>query len=450
MPEARSPQAVSADAYEPDNEPAQAKSIAVDGTPQEHTFYPSGDIDWVKFDAVAGKTYVIETFQSGTDEVDTHIGLYDDPSGDEPEPIRENDDKDWFNGDFYSKTRWIADENGVMYVRVAEWYNDIGAYRISVTEMDQPLISFTPVEGADRYKTAIAASKNAFPSGANVAVIATGENFPDALGGSALAGAAGGPILLTPKNSLPADVLTEIKRLQVKDICILGSTSAVSATVENALAATLGSGHVFRIAGTDRYDTANQVAAEAIEILGSDYEGEVFVATGANFPDALGASPLAAVGVTPVVLARPGASTVALPPEVEVAIIVGGENVVSPTIEANLHKQLDTPEGSMVFRIAGNDRYETTALVAEVGYFAGLIWDGVGIATGANFPDALAAGPALATKETVLLLTRPDALPPITALALDCYRDDIEQVHFFGSAAAVSERVRNQVKAVLN
>jgi len=57
--------------------------------------------------------------------------------------------------------------------------------------------TFTSIAGANRYATAVAVSKKAFPAGADAVVIATGENWPDALGGSALAGALGGPILLT-------------------------------------------------------------------------------------------------------------------------------------------------------------------------------------------------------------------------------------------------------------
>lgn len=40
----------------------------------------------------------------------------------------------------------------------------------------------------------------------------------------------------------------------------------------------------------------------------------------------------------------------------------------------------------------GADRYETAARIAEVDVEAGMTWDGVGVATGADFPDALSGG----------------------------------------------------------
>ncbi|MHB8706446.1 MAG: OmpL47-type beta-barrel domain-containing protein, partial [Coriobacteriia bacterium] len=55
----------------------------------------------------------------------------------------------------------------------------------------------TPIAGNNRIDTAILASQEAFPAGATTVVIATGFNWPDALGGAALAGALDGPILLT-------------------------------------------------------------------------------------------------------------------------------------------------------------------------------------------------------------------------------------------------------------
>ncbi len=45
------------DAYEPDNSRGAAKSIDIDGTPQQRNIV-YGDTDWVRFDGVAGKTYL--------------------------------------------------------------------------------------------------------------------------------------------------------------------------------------------------------------------------------------------------------------------------------------------------------------------------------------------------------------------------------------------------------
>jgi len=43
-----------ADSYEPDDTPAQATTIATDGTPQTHTISPASDVDYVKFGVAVG------------------------------------------------------------------------------------------------------------------------------------------------------------------------------------------------------------------------------------------------------------------------------------------------------------------------------------------------------------------------------------------------------------
>ena len=67
---------LSVDAYEPDDTYLQANWIATDGAHQTHTFDPAGDHDWVKFSAVAGTEYTIETSNLSINS-DTILYLYD-------------------------------------------------------------------------------------------------------------------------------------------------------------------------------------------------------------------------------------------------------------------------------------------------------------------------------------------------------------------------------------
>ncbi|MGD9100308.1 MAG: C25 family cysteine peptidase, partial [Anaerolineae bacterium] len=64
------------DVYEDDDTCGAAKTVATDGTVQTHTFHDQGDNDWVKFDALAGKTYVVQVDNVGAG-VDAVISLYD-------------------------------------------------------------------------------------------------------------------------------------------------------------------------------------------------------------------------------------------------------------------------------------------------------------------------------------------------------------------------------------
>jgi hypothetical protein len=93
-----------------------------------------------------------------------------------------------------------------------------------------------------------------------VVYIATGENFPDALGAAATAALGLGPVLLVQQNSVPAPTLTELNRLQPPKIVIVGGTAVISNGVEATLEALGWGPTVTRIAGANRYDTAAQLS----------------------------------------------------------------------------------------------------------------------------------------------------------------------------------------------
>jgi hypothetical protein len=72
-----------------------------------------------------------------------------------------------------------------------------------------------------------------------------------------------------------------------------------------------------------------------------------------------------------------------------------------------------------------------------------------GVATGADFPDALSGGSAIGRFGGALLLTRPDNLPPSTAAALNALRAEPREVLVFGGAGAVSEATYGEIGAAL-
>jgi hypothetical protein len=122
------------------------------------------------------------------------------------------------------------------------------------------------IQGISRFDTAVAASLEAYPAGSEFVIIATGRNWPDALGGTALAGALGAPILLSEPASLPTVTRTEISRLGATYAIILGGTGAVGNEVHHTL---VSMGLVVeRVSGDDRYQTADAVAARTISVLG--------------------------------------------------------------------------------------------------------------------------------------------------------------------------------------
>jgi hypothetical protein len=92
-----------------------------------------------------------------------------------------------------------------------------------------------------------------------VVYVATGENFPDALGAGPAAAIVKGPILLVAQNAIPGETAAELSRLAPDKIIIVGGTAVVSASVESSLAAYAPT--VERIAGANRYDTAAKLSA---------------------------------------------------------------------------------------------------------------------------------------------------------------------------------------------
>jgi len=340
---------------------------------------------------------------------------------------------------------------------------DEGAYvddvRFTAEEPEPPLPPVLEVAGATRYETAVEASVLAYPdglapTGKRTVVIATGGNWPDALGGSALAGALDGPILLTDPAALPACVLTEIRRLDAQKAIILGGTAAVSTAVENALKAELGSaaGIVTRIAGAERYDTANKVALRVKSELGGAYDGHAFVATGGNFPDALAAAPLAAAKKWPLFLSNPAtglsAATRAAMAGTTHVHILGGTAVVSQAIEDSLEAAYGDAN---VNRLAGANRYETACKIADYGVdSAGLGWNRCGIATGINYPDALAGGVLQGKAGSVMLLTPSTYLCTETATKIMDERALISTITIFGGTGAVSQVVRTDLDKALD
>ena len=147
-------------------------------------------------------------------------------------------------------------------------------------------------------------SQVVFTDGADVALLARADQYPDALTGAPFAAALDGPILLTPPDDLAAVVADELVRLGVDRVVLLGGEEALTPAVADAVR-DLGIDSIARVAGDTRFDTAAEVAS-AVTYLTSAMH--VYVAEGADadpmrgWPDALSASALAAAQGAPILL----------------------------------------------------------------------------------------------------------------------------------------------------
>ncbi|MGH9073978.1 MAG: cell wall-binding repeat-containing protein, partial [Acidimicrobiales bacterium] len=279
--------------------------------------------------------------------------------------------------------------------------------------------------------TAVAVSQASFPDGGAGAVVLAQEGaFPDALAGSALAVARDAPILLTSPAGLDAAVRAELTRVLAKGrtVYLLGGDAALSPAVASAVQ---GLGYrVVRYGGVDRFATAVDIA----RAVGAP--SRILVARGDAFPDALSAAAATGVPGAVVVLtngpAMPSETAAYLASHPGVAAFaIGG-----PAARADPHATA----------IVGPDRFSTSTLVA-----ARLFPQPTkaGIASGLDFPDALAAGPALARAGAPLLLSGAATLPASVSSYLAGARAGLAGVLVYGGSAAISDAVVRAVRSAL-
>ncbi|KAB7745688.1 hypothetical protein GA707_07240 [Nostocoides sp. F2B08] len=297
-------------------------------------------------------------------------------------------------------------------------------------------VTVTRLAGETRYETAVAISNYAYELAEFGVVVASGADFPDALAAGAVADNRQGPLLLVPRDgALPEAVEAELDLLNPWSVYIAGGVSAVSGAIEAQLGDYALDG-VHRLAGADRYATSAVLAFSSHRA-----DTTMFLATGLDFPDALGGSAAAGRLDGALMLTRPtdlpesvkDQLTFGQPTKV---VVLGGTQAVEDVVMEQVRLALPNAE---VVRWAGATRYETAARVSRETYPQGAAT--VFLASGVNFPDALAGGPTAARVGAPLLLTEPDCVPRPTLDEIE--RLGAERVVVLGGLLAVSEAAAN-------
>ncbi|MBM7549602.1 cell wall-binding repeat-containing protein [Peptoniphilus gorbachii] len=295
-------------------------------------------------------------------------------------------------------------------------------------------VNVSRISGKNRYETALEISRKSFTS-SDYAVVASGEDFPDALAGGQLAIQQNAPILLVSKTGVSSTVSSEIKRLGVKHIYLLGGTSLISKSIEKELKSQVKT--VERLAGKNRYETANEIFKAVLKnnLNGQTKEqvsSETWKVDGTNFPDALTAAPFIGKLNTnrnenlDIVF-------LGLQPK---DVVLKGENAIGGK---------SSVKGNALKRLAGTNRYETATLIAkEYTSQVGGSVDTVYLANGLSYPDALASAPAVAKNNSVLLLTESGKLSQATKTYLESA--GIKNVVILGGESSVSANVVKQIK----
>ncbi|MBX0357525.1 cell wall-binding repeat-containing protein [Halobacillus sp. Nhm2S1] len=355
-------------------------------------------------------------------EMDLDANLYD-ADGKKVSGYSENNNEYGYFGSFFL-------DPGTYYVRVVDEANlNKGIPYTLSSGVAEKYARITRYWGVDRYWTAanIARQDSSRIPSRNV-VLATGQDFPDALAGAPLAEHLDAPILLTRKERLPAITEQTLSTLDAEHVTILGGTGAVSEDVEDYIKDELNL-DVERISGKNRYETSVAIAGH---LPASD---EAVVAYGGNFPDALSIAPAAAGKAMPILLTKKEsipAATENVLNNYDQTYVVGGTGVVSDKV----YRQLPNAD-----RISGKDRYATSLAVAK--YFD-METQSVGLATGSNFADAL-AGSVHGVKEPLLLTPKSKLDEEVKQYFID---HQTTYFQIFGGDAAVDEGVEEDIKSI--
>jgi putative cell wall-binding protein len=195
---------------------------------------------------------------------------------------------------------------------------------------------------------------------------------------------------------------------------------------------TPGAPAVTRVSGSDRFATA--IAASKGEFSTAGSAGAVVLARSDNYPDALVGTALAATKHAPLLFANGDSLTAETRAEITRVLpaggtvyLLGGTTAMPASVATSV-----TNLGFVPVRYSGADRYGTAlAVAAALGNPSTVL-----LATGVNFPDALAAGPAAAHLGGAVLLTAGTSLPASVQAYLTAHPG---KVYAVGGPAATAD-----------
>lgn len=295
--------------------------------------------------------------------------------------------------------------------------------------------------GQDRYETAVEVSKEGWQS-SDYVILASGEGYADALCAAPLAKKYNAPILLTDSKDLNKKTKEEIKRLNAKNVLIIGKYASVSKDAEEELSSIVT--NVKRLGGNDRYETSVIVAKE----LGT--VDKVVVTSGNGFADALSIASIAAQENMPILLTGKDS----LPAVVKDYISERKASITNAYVVGGIGSISDraAEEASQSFiRLGGSDRFETNLKVME--YFKDKInFDNLYVVqadgpTGMEFADAL-SGSALAVKTSSPVILTYKTIPEKVESFIKEKVSDKSSIVVLGGVAAVPETLVEKLESI--
>ena len=229
-----------------------------------------------------------------------------------------------------NNTRYLEDDVAREIVRLgASEVIIVGGHKSISENVKSQLARFDAnsvqrIWGRDRYVTSseLAYEIERLTGKVNKAIIASGEDFPDALATAPLGSKEIAPILLVTRNQMDKKVSKALKDLNINKVYVAGGQNSVSKKLEAQLPQVIR-----RFSGQDRYETAILVASYTYP-----ESKEVFVASGETFPDALVIGPVCARRKAPILLSKSTPVKVTddyiEKSKIEYLYIIGGTNTI--------------------------------------------------------------------------------------------------------------------------
>ncbi|MDQ7095755.1 cell wall-binding repeat-containing protein [Desulfosporosinus sp. PR] len=284
--------------------------------------------------------------------------------------------------------------------------------------------STTRLSGFDRYETASQIAKAGWPQ-SDYAILAYGEDYPDALTAAPLAQKYNAPILLTTSSSLPNSTKQTLVDLQVKNVIIIGGTGVIHSSIDSELQA-MGI-TTSRIAGQDKYETAVKIAQQITT------PSAIFVCTGDDYSDALSVAPIAAMKQMPIILVPRDSIPDCVDnyiAEIKVTktYVVGYSDLIGDSV----FERLPYPE-----RIFGFDKYARNIAINKE-FDSEFKSENVCVATGEGFADAL-TGTVYCAKISEPIILIKDNSPTDTINYYHQRLTNASNVYIFGGTGVLSD-----------
>ena len=239
-------------------------------------------------------------------------------------------------------------------------------------------------------------------------VVASADDYRDALAATSLAGTYDAPVLITPKDALAAQTADELQRLHPSKVFVAGGEAALSvnvmADIRNALPYLSGN-QVERVAGDDGVHTALKLYR-----TGEGWSDTAIIATSNSYKDALAIAPYAYAKHCPIILANPSkvAGGRVLHDDVFEAIVEGGfTRVIVTGGSLAVSDEVDSRLGDAgleVIRLGGKTALDTSAKIATFEIGEGMTLAHMAVATTTSYKDALSGAALAGAQNSVLAL----------------------------------------------